>query len=76
MLFYAYDLDEYVAGRDFYEPYEEFVPGRIVRTFPELLDAIRREDYEIEKVAAFADRHFEHRDGRSTDRVVDLILGG
>ena len=75
MLFYAYDLEEYVAGRDFYVPYEEFVPGRIVRTFPELLDAIRRDDCQVEKVAAFAERHFEHRDGRSTDRVVDLILG-
>ena len=26
-------------------------PGRIVRTFAELLDAIRRDDYEVEKVA-------------------------
>jgi CDP-ribitol ribitolphosphotransferase len=75
MLFYAWDLEEYAAGRDTYEPYETFVPGRIVRTFPELLEAIRREDYEIEKVAPFAERHFEHRDGRSTDRVVDLVLG-
>ncbi len=46
MLFYAYDLDEYVGSRDFYEPYETFVPGRIVRTFDELLDAIRRGDYQ------------------------------
>ena len=51
MLFYAYDLEEYIASRDFYEPFETFVPGRIVRTFEELLDAIRREDFEIEKVA-------------------------
>ena len=76
MLFYAYDLEEYVSSRDFYVPYEEFVPGRIVRTFAELLDAIRREDYEVEKVAAFAERHFDHRDAGSTDRVVDLIVSG
>jgi CDP-ribitol ribitolphosphotransferase / teichoic acid ribitol-phosphate polymerase len=76
MLFFAYDLDEYVASRDFYEPFEQFVPGRIVRTFDELLDAIRREDYETAKVAAFAERHFAHLDGGSTDRVIDeLILG-
>ena len=74
VLFYAYDLEEYVASRDFYEPYESFVPGRIVRTFDELLDAIRRDDYEIEKVAPFASRHFDHLDGGSTDRVIDLIL--
>ena len=73
MLFFAYDLDEYVASRDFYEPFESFVPGRIVRTFPELLDAIRRDDYEAEKVEPFARRHFAHLDGGSTDRVIDLI---
>jgi CDP-ribitol ribitolphosphotransferase / teichoic acid ribitol-phosphate polymerase len=76
MLFFAYDLDEYVASRDFYEPFEQFVPGRIVRTFSELLDAMRREDYQREKVGAFATRHFAHLDGGSTDRVIDeLILG-
>ena len=73
MLFFAYDLDDYVASRDFYEPYESFVPGRIVRTFAELLDAIRHEDYEADKVAPFARRHFDHLDGGSTDRVIDLI---
>jgi CDP-ribitol ribitolphosphotransferase len=73
MLFFAYDLDDYVASRDFYEPYETFVPGRIVRTFDELLAAIRSEDYEQEKVAPFAQRHFDHLYGGSTDRVIELI---
>ena len=50
------------------------MPGRIVRTFAEMLDAIRRDDYEAEKVAAFAGGHFAHLDGDSTDRVIDLIL--
>lgn len=74
MLFFAYDLDEYVAARDFYEPFESFVPGRIVRTFAELLGAIRRDDYEVEKVAAFATRHFAHFDAGSTDRVIDQLI--
>jgi CDP-ribitol ribitolphosphotransferase len=75
MLFYAYDLAEYMADRDVYEPYEEFAPGKIVRTFDELVEAIRRDDYEAEKVAPFVSRHFTHRDGRATDRVIDLIVG-
>ena len=49
-----YDLTSYIGSRDFYVPFEAFVPGRIVRTFPELVDAIRRDDYQVEKVAAFA----------------------
>ena len=77
MLFLAHDLEEYVASRDFYEAYESFVPGKIVRTFGELLDAIRREDFEHEKVAPFARRHLPERPGSATDRIIDeLILGG
>jgi CDP-ribitol ribitolphosphotransferase len=75
-LFYAWDLEEYVASRDFYEPYETFVPGRIVRTCEELVDAIQREDYDVDRMAGFAARHFEHHDAGSTDRVLDAILGG
>ena len=75
MLFFAYDLDEYIAERDFYVPFESFVPGRIVRTSAELIDALRRADYQADKVASFAERHFDHLDAGSTDRVIDLALG-
>ena len=34
MLFFAYDLDEYVATRDFYVPFETFVPGPDRADFP------------------------------------------
>jgi CDP-ribitol ribitolphosphotransferase / teichoic acid ribitol-phosphate polymerase len=74
MLFFAYDLEDYVATRDFYVPFEAFVPGRIVRTFDAMLDAIRRDDFEVEKVDAFAHRHFAHLDGGSTDRVIDELI--
>jgi CDP-ribitol ribitolphosphotransferase len=76
MLFYTPDLEDYIASRDFYEPFETFVPGRIVRTFDALLDAIRRQEFEIEKVGPFAARHFAHLDGSSTDRVIDEVILG
>jgi CDP-ribitol ribitolphosphotransferase len=75
MLFFADDLEEYVASRDFYVRYEDFVPGRIVRTFDDLLDAIRREDFGAERLAAFRAAHLDHFDGHATDRVIDLIVG-
>jgi CDP-ribitol ribitolphosphotransferase len=74
MLFYAYDLDDYIGSRDFYVPFESFVPGRIVRTFPQLVGAIRRDDYELEKVAAFAETHFAYHDSGSSDRVIDQLI--
>ncbi len=76
MLFYAFDLEEYVSARDFYEPYAEFVPGRIVRTFDELLAAIRASDFEQDKVRPFARRHIPAEPGSATDRIIDqLVLG-
>lgn len=76
MLFYAYDLESYVSSRDFYEPFEGFVPGKIVTDFDAMLKAIYEGDFEQEKVAPFCKRNFEFRDGGSTDRVIDwLILG-
>ena len=76
MLFFAYDRDEYLETRDTYEPFESFVPGRIVETFDQLLDAIRSEDYGSERVAPFARRHLPERPGSATDRIIDeLILG-
>ena len=74
MLFYAYDLEEYIATRDFYEPFEDFVPGRIVRTFDELVDSIRREDYQLEKVAPFAARHLPAGNGTATDSIIDELI--
>src|SRR3954454_15734952 len=74
MLFYAYDLDDYIGSRDFYVPFESFVPGRIVRTFPELVEAIRRDDYELEKVEAFAETHFAYLDAGSSERVIDQLI--
>ncbi|MBF7096145.1 CDP-glycerol glycerophosphotransferase family protein [Alkalibacter mobilis] len=74
MLFYAYDLDEYISGRDFYYKYEDFVPGKICRTFEELLTSIRDEDYMQKKVEPFRDKFFEYADGGATERVVDLLF--
>ena len=69
-------VQDYIAERDFYEPFESFVPGRIVSTFPELLDAIRRDEYDADKVAEFAARHFAHLDGGASDRVIDELIQG
>lgn len=74
MLFFAYDLEEYLASRDLYVPFEELVPGRIVRTFPDLVDALRREDYEASRMERFAEEHFAYLDAGATDRVIDLVL--
>lgn len=76
MYFFAFDQRMYEATRDFYEPYEETVPGKIVKTFDELLDALAKEEYSKEALEAFVKKNFTYTDGKATDRVIDqLILG-
>jgi CDP-glycerol glycerophosphotransferase (TagB/SpsB family) len=74
MLFFAFDLDEYVASRDFYEPFESFAPGPIVRSFPELLETIRADTWDLDRVARFAAAHLPSTPGSATDRIIDELI--
>ena len=75
MLFYAFDLEDYITSRDFYEPYEHFVPGKIVESFGDLMTSLDNRDYQVEKVAPFLEKHFKYHDGRSSERVVRDVFG-
>ena len=75
MIFYAFDLEDYITSRDFYEPYETFVPGKIVESFSDLITALDNEDFEVDKVEPFLDKHFKYQDGRSSERLVRNVFG-
>ena len=73
MLFYGFDLEQYIATRGFYYEFETFVPGKIVYHFDELIEAVKKGDFESEKIAPFRDRFFDGKGGKSSQRTVDLI---
>lgn len=73
MIFYVFDLEKYINERDFYFDFKLYAPGKIVYSTEQLIDAINKEDYCTERIEPFADMFFDHRDGNSTQRVVDLI---
>ncbi|BCN29786.1 CDP-glycerol glycerophosphotransferase family protein [Anaeromicropila herbilytica] len=73
MLFYAYDLRQYISTRDFYYEYEIFVPGKIVSSQAKIVDAILKKDFEEHKIDSFKKQFFDQLDGRSTERVTELI---
>lgn len=76
MLFYAFDQKYYEATRDFYEPYEDLVPGKITSDFDELMEALENENYEYHKMDAFINKNFTYTDGKATDRVIDRLIIG
>lgn len=73
MLFYVFDLYEYISTRDFYYDFEGFVPGKIVFSEKELVEAIINKDFEHEKVAGFKTKFFDEFDGKSSERVAELV---
>ena len=75
MLFYAYDLHDYIDSRDFYYDFENFVPGKIVFNQEKVIKAIKEGDFQEEKIKKFKNRFFDHLDGKSTQRFMDLLCG-
>lgn len=74
MIFYAFDLDNYISERSFYFEYKNFVPGKITYNQNQLIDSIKNRDFEKYKIREFRDKFFDDTDGKSTERVVDYIL--
>ncbi len=74
MLFYAFDLDEYIENRDFYYDFKEFIPGKTVKTQNELVTAVKNSDFESEKIENFKHTFFDDIDGKSSQRVADKII--
>jgi CDP-ribitol ribitolphosphotransferase / teichoic acid ribitol-phosphate polymerase len=74
MIFFAYDLEEYISSRDFYYPYRSFVPGPIARTTEDVVYIIENEKFELDKLEKFRNKFFDHFDGKSTERVVNNLM--
>lgn len=74
MIFFANDLERYEQERDFYYPYEEFVPGPIVSNTEDLIDVLENEKWDIKQVEEFRDKFFDYVDGKATERLINQIL--
>ena len=74
IVFFAYDLEEYYDERGFYYPYEEFVPGPIVKNTRELVDIIHDIDmFDYNKLDEFRAKFMDGCDGHSTERLIKYI---
>jgi hypothetical protein len=75
MIFYAFDLDQFYDYRGFYYPYDySFLPGPIVKTNEELINAIKQGKADPTVISDFRERFMGACDGRSTERIADYIV--
>ena len=73
MIFYVPDLDDYSQKVGIYFDYRKEMPGPICMTEQEVVDAIKNNEFEIERISQFKHKYFQYFDGKSTQRVVQLI---
>ena len=73
MLFYAFDLDEYISSRGFYCEYISFIPGKFVENMDEIIAALLVGDFEADKIKEFKQDFFDDLDGKSGKRASDFI---
>lgn len=74
MLFYSFDLQNYISSRGFYYEYDSFVPGKIVYNMDALIGSIENKDFEAEKIDPFKHKFFDELDGKAGQRVANLVL--
>lgn len=73
ILFYAYDVEEYIKDRGFYYNYYDFIPNKISYTTEEIIKAIMNQEWDLERIEKFARYFFNPFDGNSTERVLKEV---
>jgi CDP-ribitol ribitolphosphotransferase len=75
IVFFVYDLENYLSTeRGFYYDFEKTVPGKLVYTSDELIEAIKNNDFDKDRLSDFVKTQFDEIDGQSSKRVVDFLL--
>lgn len=76
MIFFAYDLEEYDRDRSFYNKYEDFVPGPIVRDTEGIISAVRQAQsgFDSAEIENFRNYFMDVCDGHSTARIAEAFM--
>jgi len=78
LVFYPYDLDEYIENRGLYFEYESFVPGPIATSPAELNEVIesvlRNPDSYAEHRRRLREEFFAFQDGKASERIHDRLI--
>lgn len=72
IIFYAFDLEEYMKDRDIYYDFTEFAPGPIVKDFEQLCKAIQTIESH-NQIADFRNYFMDAIDGNSTKRIAEYL---
>ncbi len=75
LYFYLYDLDEYQKTTGLNIDLKKEMPGCCFKNAKDLIKAIEKDNYDIEKVKKFKTKYIDNLDGTSTEKLVRYIVG-
>ncbi|MEW4309157.1 CDP-glycerol glycerophosphotransferase family protein [Rossellomorea marisflavi] len=73
IIFFMYDLEAYEQERGIWNEFKELIPGPVVTTTEQIVDAIREDVFEETLTAAFAERWNEYSKGHSSRNIVEHV---
>lgn len=73
MIFFPYDLEEYRKERGFWENYEEFVPGPIAYNTEEIIDIIKMNSFNKQKISDFNKEWNVYSNGNASHAIAQYI---
>ena len=72
--FYVYDYDTYQIDRGTYTSYLEEMPGPISKDFSDIMQAIKENQYDVERIEKFCNKYIENLDRNATEDLSNFIL--
>lgn len=77
LIFFAFDIDEYLDWRGFYYDYDELTPGPVYKTNEEIINYIKNIDtmFDKQRVIDFKNKFMCSCDGHATERILKLTFG-
>lgn len=74
MIFFAFDVEDYIRTRDFYYDYFSFIPGPLAKTMDDMINIIKTKNFQLEKIDPFVKYFFDGNLGNASKNVVEEII--
>jgi CDP-ribitol ribitolphosphotransferase len=76
LLFFVYDLDDYIDNRGLYYNFDEITPGPLCRTTQEMADYIRslKDGFDSTEISDFRRRFMCSCDGHASERTISFLI--
>ncbi|URM33423.1 CDP-glycerol glycerophosphotransferase family protein [Cytobacillus firmus] len=73
MIFYPYDLESYLKERGFWEEYDEFVPGPVVYNTDQIIESLKKNSFDYERIRQFKEEWNQYSIGKSSETLVKIL---